>query len=149
MAYSSSTARRSAPNEVEPLASAVAALTPAKQQRFLRRLRDLGVIDRQPRDIEALRERVLGLPLRERWRFFDGMIGRLELEAVNMKVSERRWSPCPNEERDARWTRLHDDGLSYAEIAHAHHATRTTVAKAVQRFRKKRDSESMSTAHAG
>ncbi len=102
-----------------------------------------------PNEVDGLVKRVLRLSPAQLWRFFDMLVGRPEVTAAGFRISERRLSPRPNAARDAGWTRLHDDGLSYAEIARVYHASRNTVAKAVQRFRQSVDSESLSTPEGG
>jgi predicted DNA-binding protein (UPF0251 family) len=93
---------------------------------------------------------VVSLPRKRRWRHFDRLAGRPEVAAVGFRVSERRLSPRRNTDRDEEWTRLHDEeGLSYGDIAHAVGVARDTVAKAVQRFRQRVDSESPSIAARG
>lgn len=89
---------------------------------------------------------VLALSPGSRWRLFDRLVGRPEIAAVGFRISECRLSPRPCAQRDAKWSALHDDGLSYADIARAHSTTRSTVAKAVQRHRRRRDIDSLSTA---
>ena len=100
--------------------------------------------------VDTLLFRLLTLPPSELWQVFDRLAGRPEVAAAGWRVSERRLSGRPNAQRDEEWTRLHEeDRLSYGEIAYAHNTNRDTVAKAVQRFRRRRDAEAMSTAASG
>jgi DNA-directed RNA polymerase specialized sigma24 family protein len=81
---------------------------------------------------------ILGLPAERLWCLFDRLAGRPEVAAAGWHIAERRLTPRPNAERDAELLRLHDeDGLSYADIARAKHLRRGTVAKAIQRERRR------------
>jgi DNA-directed RNA polymerase specialized sigma24 family protein len=104
---------------------------------------------RRANRIDAFVDAVLALSLSERWRLFDQLAGRPEVTAAGWRIAERRISPRPNEDRDAEWAKLHEHGLSYSEIAIAHHASRDTVAKAIRRFRQRVDTESLSTPEGG
>jgi DNA-directed RNA polymerase specialized sigma24 family protein len=95
---------------------------------------------------DALTAAVLALPPAELWQHFDRLSGRPEVAASGWHLAEQRLSPRPNASRDAEWLRLHDDGLSYADIALAFGVARSTVAKAIQRERHRRvDTKSLST----
>ena len=67
----------------------------------------------------------------QRWKLFDRLVGRVP----GWRISEKRLSPRPNEERDRKWTELNDNGLSYGDIALAVGLPRSTVASAVYRYR--------------
>jgi hypothetical protein len=70
----------------------------------------------------------------QRDSLMDRLVGRVE----GWNLREKRISPCPNEARDAEWTKLHDDGLSFGDISRAFAVPRSTVSSAVQRYRQKR-----------
>jgi hypothetical protein len=77
----------------------------------------------------------------QRWKLFDRLVGRVP----GWRISEKRASVRPNEERDSTWTQLNDNGLSYADIALAVGLPRSTVASAVYRYRQFVRTQSMRT----
>jgi DNA-directed RNA polymerase specialized sigma24 family protein len=104
-------------------------------------------VSRSPVDVDDLAGTILGLPAERLWCLFDRLAGRPEVAAAGWHIAERRLTPRPNAKRDAELLRLHnEDGLSYADIASAKHLRRGTVAKAIQRERRREvDKKSLST----
>lgn len=77
----------------------------------------------------------------QRDQLMDLLVGRVP----GWRIAEARNSPRPCEDRDAELTRLHEeDGLTYPEIGRLMHLRPEAVARAVQRFRTRRDSISLS-----
>ena len=77
----------------------------------------------------------------QRDRLMDKLVGRLQ----NWRISEKRITPRPCRDRDAKMVRLRDEKhLSYPEIARLFHITPAAAAKAIQRFRQQRDKETVS-----
>jgi hypothetical protein len=75
----------------------------------------------------------------------DALAGAPRVQTLGWRVSEHRLSPRPNADRDAKMTDLHDKReLDYTEIGRLFNLKPRTVARAVQRFRQRRDSESLS-----
>jgi hypothetical protein len=81
----------------------------------------------------------------ERDRLMDRLVGRVP----GWRISEKRASLRPNEERDRKWTQLNDNGLSYTDIALAVGLPRGTVASAISRYRQFVRTQAMRTAEQG
>ena len=96
------------------------------------------------RSVKALAATLLSLPPADLWRLCDQVTGRPELARAGWRLSETRQSPRPCADRDAELSRLADRGLSYSDLAHLYHIKPATVARAVQRFRRRCDSDSLS-----
>jgi hypothetical protein len=82
----------------------------------------------------------------QRDRLMDRLVGRVP----GWDIRERRITPRPCRDRDAKMVRLRDEKhLSYPEIARIFHITPAAAAKAIQRFRRQRDKETVSRSVAG